>query len=229
MKSVVFLFSFAILCFVEKVCSLSYPRTYSLDPSIRFCDFPDYASSRRNAMEAIGSVATSTLLLFHPKVAIASGELPKQSIDVGPPPEGEAPFIELQNGVKVKDFKSGTGDATAKADSMVQIQCSGKLLNLNGVSFYNTKNNNPDGFGAIPLSVNLGRGESIPGLESGIVGMRKGGIRRIIIPPELAYSKFPDLEPKPMNANDQRALDSVVKNPRRDATILFDVSLERFK
>ena len=52
---------------------------------------------------------------------------------------------------------------------------------------------------------------------------------RIIIPADLAYSKFPDLEPKPMTANDQRALDSVVKNPRRDATILFDVSVERFK
>ena len=87
----------------------------------------------------------------------------------------------------------------------------------------------PTRFGAIPLSINLGKGEALPGLESGIVGMRKGGIRRVIVPSDLAYSKFPDLEPKPMNANDQRALDSVVKNPRRDATILFDVSVERFK
>ncbi len=59
--------------------------------------------------------------------------------------------------------------------------------------------------------------------------MKKGSIRRLIVPAELAYSKFPDLEPKPMNANDQRALDSVVKNSRRDATIMFDVQVERFK
>lgn len=59
--------------------------------------------------------------------------------------------------------------------------------------------------------------------------MKKGGIRRIIVPADLAYSKYPDLEPKPLNSIDQRALYSVVKNPRRDATILFDVQVERFK
>ena len=161
-----------------------------------------------------------------------SNEKPKEFIDVGtqaPAPNGETEFVELANGVKVKDFRPGSGDETVKANSQVQIQASGRLLNLNGVVFYNTKNNNPDGFGAIPLVINLGKGEAIPGLEAGIVGMRKGGIRRIIIPADLAYSKFPDLEPRPMNANDQRALDSVVKNPRRDASILFDVSVERFK
>jgi FKBP-type peptidyl-prolyl cis-trans isomerase len=136
--------------------------------------------------------------------------------------------VELTNGVKVKDVRPGNGQ-TVTADSQVMIQASGRLLNLNGVIFYNTKNNNPDGFGAIPLSINLGKGEVLPGLESGIVGMKKGGIRRIIIPADLAYSKFPNLEPKPMNSNDQRALDSVIKNPRRDATILFDVSVERIK
>ena len=59
--------------------------------------------------------------------------------------------------------------------------------------------------------------------------MKKGGIRRIIVPADLAYSKFPNLEPQPTSVLDQRALDSVVKNPRRDATILFDVSVERVK
>jgi FKBP-type peptidyl-prolyl cis-trans isomerase len=120
----------------------------------------------------------------------------------------------------------------------VDIQCNGRLLNLNGVSFYNTKNNNPDGFGAIPLTLILGRHSdstttatttALPGLEAGLVGMRKRGIRRIIVPSDLAYSKFPNLQPQPTRDEDRRALDSVVQNPRRDATILFDVNLERFK
>lgn len=186
------------------------------------------SSHRRGIIIGLSSAMVSQLIPFD---AYAADQKPKEFIDVGtqaPAPDGEAPFVELVNGVKVKDYKSGSGDVV-NAKSTVQIQCSGKLLNLNGVSFYNTKNNNPDGFGAIPLSINLGRGEAIPGLESGLVGMRKGGIRRIIIPADLAYSKYPDLEPKPMNANDQRALESVIKNPRRDATIMFDVSLERFK
>lgn len=138
--------------------------------------------------------------------------------------------MTLDNGVKIKDFKVGSGDASVGPNSSrVDIKCSGRLLNLNGVIFYNTKNNNPDGFGAIPLTIDLGKGQAVPGLEAGLIGMKRGGVRRIIVPQELAYNKFPDLEPKPMNDNDQRALDSVVKNARRDGTILFDVQLERLK
>ena len=188
--------------------------------------------SRRSAIDGLSTAAAITLFTgLVPTVSNAVDQKPKEFIDVGtqaPAPEGEPQFVELANGVKVKEFRSGSGD-TVKADSQVMIQASGRLLNLNGVIFYNTKNNNPDGFGAVPLTINLGKGEALPGLESGLIGMRKGGIRRIIIPADLAYSKFPDLEPKPMNSNDQRALDSVVKNPRRDATILFDVSIERFR
>jgi len=188
--------------------------------------------SRQSAVVGLGSAVASLIVALSPERATAVDQKPKEFTDMGtqaPAPVGEAEFVELQNGVKVKDFRAGTGENTVKADSQVKIQASGRLLNLNGVIFYKTKSNNPDGFGAIPLSINLGKGEAIPGLESGIIGMRKNGIRRIIIPADLAYSKYPNLEPKPTNANDQRALDSVVKNPRRDATILFDVSLERFK
>ena len=185
-------------------------------------------TNRRRALEA--GFAT---VAFLPRIAQAQ---PAEFNNIGTqsplPTGGDADgtqFTTLPNGVKVKDFSVGSGSEVVGPNSRVSVQCSGRLLNLNGVVFYNTKNNNPDGFGAIPLTVNLGKGEAIPGLEAGIVGMRKNGIRRIIIPADLAYSQYPGLEPKPINDLDQRALDSVVKNPRRDATILFDVRVERFK
>lgn len=157
---------------------------------------------------------------------------------------GDPTFTALPNGVKIADFVVGQGtdavpdivNSNNDAAVRVDIQCNGRLLNLNGVSFYNTKNNNPDGFGAIPLTLILGRRNNdsttttaLPGLEAGLVGMRKGGIRRIIVPSDLAYSKFPLLQPQPTADADRRALDSVLQNPRRDATIMFDVKLERFK
>jgi hypothetical protein len=186
-------------------------------------------SRRRNLLATFASASFALASLTPPSFAV---DRPQEFSSVGtqaPPPDGSSPFVTLENGVKIKEFRIGSGDETIGPSSRVSIQCSGRLLNLNGVIFYNTKNNNPDGFGAIPLAVDLGKGQALPGLEAGLVGMKKGGIRRIIVPEDLAYNKFPDLEPKPMNANDQRALDSVAKNPRRDGAILFDVQVERFK
>ena len=194
-------------------------------------------TNRRVALEGIiTSTAAATATVFLPNIASVQAQ-PTEFQNIGtqsPLPAGggssvdETQFKTLPNGVKIKDFSVGTGSEIVGNNSRVSFQCSGRLLNLNGVVFYNTKNNNPDGFGAIPLTVTLGKGESLPGLDSGLIGMRKNGIRRIIVPAELAYSVYPNLEPKPMSDLDQRALDSVVKNPRRDATILFDVRLERF-
>mmetsp|Transcript_3682 Transcript_3682/g.5304 ORF Transcript_3682/g.5304 Transcript_3682/m.5304 type:complete len:265 (+) Transcript_3682:302-1096(+) len=195
-------------------------------------------NTRRSVLHDIfvnSVVATSaTAAVTMPQVSNAASDTkPAEFTNVGtqaPAPVGESAFVTLPNGVQIKDFKVGSGaDSITSTSSKVSIQCSGRLLNLNGVIFYNTKNNNPDGFGAIPLTFDMNVGQIVPGLESGLVGMKKGGIRRIIVPANLAYSNYPNLEPQPMNANDQRALDSVVKNPRRDATILFDVQVERFK
>lgn len=184
------------------------------------------AAGRRSVLQDVAAFSVAALA---PRSAHAQ---PKEFVGVdtqAPARDGDAPFATLPSGVKVKVLFPGQGEPMAAAGTTVSVQLNGRLLNLNGVSFYNTKNNNPDGFGAVPLTIPLGKGAALPGLEEGIVGMRKGEIRRIIVPSELGYSKFPGLEPVPVNSIDQQALDSVVKNPRRDATLLFDVKLEKAK
>jgi len=145
------------------------------------------------------------------------------------PPNGESPFSTLGNGVQVKDFRTGSS-ASVQTGSKVELTMKGRLINLNGVIFYDTKSNDPNGFGeGTPLLFTIGGGTVLPGLESGVVGMKKDGIRRIIIPAEVGYGGFPGLEPQPFKTEEKRALDSVVKNPRRDQTVMFDVKVERVR
>ena len=188
-------------------------------------------SQRRSFLRTSHAAISAFVIAIRPK---SSGAEPGEfkSIDTQTPlPRGkeeEAPFQTMPDGVKIKEFKVGSG-GEVMSGSIVSVQLVGRLLNLNGVPFYDTKENDPDGFGAEPLTFKVGAGEALPGLEIGIIGMKRGGIRRIIVPSELGYSKFPGMEPRPTNELDLRALESVINNPRRDASLLFDVKLERLK
>jgi len=200
---------------------------------------PRLAVDRRTVVATTTTGTAATLLLGStcttPPAWAADGVKPTEFQSVGrqaPVPDGQAPFETLSNGVQIKDYRLGSGDAAVRDGSKVAVQLTGRLLNLNGVVFYDSKRNDPDGFGqGLPVSFTIGAGQAIPGLEAGLLGMKKGGIRRIIVPPELGYKPKdgPLLEPVPFQAIDQRALDSVIQNPRRDATLLFDCKLERIK
>jgi FKBP-type peptidyl-prolyl cis-trans isomerase FkpA len=87
---------------------------------------------------------------------------------------GEAPREEL----RVEDLQLGTGDE-AVAGKRVEINYTGWLVD--GRRFASSAK---DGR---PLNFTVGRGQVIRGLDEGIVGMKVGGKRRLVIPPRLTY------------------------------------------
>jgi peptidylprolyl isomerase len=82
------------------------------------------------------------------------------------------------SGVSFQDLVAGSG-VPAVHGSLVKVNYVGSVQG--GAQFDSTYER------GIPVSFTIGKGETIAGLEEGVIGMRKGGKRRITIPPELAY------------------------------------------
>lgn len=82
------------------------------------------------------------------------------------------------NGLQITDEVIGTG-AEAKAGDTVTVNYSGTLLN--GKKFDSSYDR------GTPFSFQLGVGGVIKGWDQGVSGMKVGGKRKLVIPPELAY------------------------------------------
>jgi peptidylprolyl isomerase len=97
-----------------------------------------------------------------------------------PKPKVEVPAGPAPKKLVIEDVVKGDG-ATAKAGSEV-------TANYVGVS-YSTKKEFDSSFGKQPIVFPLGAGGVIPGWDEGIQGMKVGGRRKLVIPPDMAYGK----------------------------------------
>jgi FKBP-type peptidyl-prolyl cis-trans isomerase len=95
----------------------------------------------------------------------------------GPPPVSAEPTVTA-SGLKIIEIKAGTGDEAQKGQT-VSVHYTGWLAD--GTKFDSSLDRGQ------PLSFVLGAGQMIPGFDEGVAGMKVGGERRLIIPPNLAY------------------------------------------
>jgi FK506-binding nuclear protein len=93
-------------------------------------------------------------------------------------PSGGASGTRTVNGVLIEDISIGKGKE-AKSGNKVKMEYVGKLKN--GKQF--------DASRGRPFQFKIGRGEVIKGWEIGIPGMKEGGVRRLVIPPEKGYGR----------------------------------------
>jgi peptidylprolyl isomerase len=99
----------------------------------------------------------------------AEATKPEVEVPEGPPPE------ELE----ITDITEGDG-AEAQAGDTVSMQ-------YVGVNYSNGEEFDSSWDRGEPLEFPLGSGQVIPGWDQGIEGMKVGGRRELIIPPDLAY------------------------------------------
>ena len=78
-----------------------------------------------------------------------------------------------ETGVYIQDLTAGEGDPVTWGDEV--------WLGYEGWLYDGTR------FDAGEIDFILGSGQVIPGFDQGILGMRLGGQRRMVIPPALAY------------------------------------------
>jgi FKBP-type peptidyl-prolyl cis-trans isomerase len=81
------------------------------------------------------------------------------------------------SGLYVLDVKEGTGPAVT-AGQVAQVHYTGWLAN--GKQFDSS-------VGGSPFEFPVGQGQVIAGWDEGVIGMKTGGKRRLVIPPDLGY------------------------------------------
>jgi peptidylprolyl isomerase len=122
--------------------------------------------SSTESSESSGSTAAETS-----GESSAEKTKPKVTAPTGAPPKK----------LEIKELEEGSG-AEAKAGDEVTVQ-------YVGVNYKNGKEFDSSWSRSEPFSFTLGAGEVIPGWDQGVEGMKVGGRRELIIPPELAYGE----------------------------------------
>jgi FKBP-type peptidyl-prolyl cis-trans isomerase len=95
------------------------------------------------------------------------------------PPLDAPEWKTLPSGMKVWDVTEGTGKE-AKPNGTVKVHYTGWLPTNGKIFDSSVQRNEPISF---PLN------GVIKGWSDGVPGMKIGGVRRLVIPPELAYGK----------------------------------------
>ena len=90
----------------------------------------------------------------------------------------DADLTTTASGLKYRDLQAGTGEE-ARSGQVAVVHYTGWLVD--GSKFDSSHDRNA------PFEFPLGGGRVIKGWDEGVQGMKVGGVRRLVIPPDLGY------------------------------------------
>jgi peptidylprolyl isomerase len=135
------------------------------------CGDDDSTTESTETTQATTTESTESNAPAKKAKSAANKTKPKVTVPSGPPPQQ----------LEVKDIEEGSA-ATAKAGDTVSVQ-------YVGVGYESGEEFDASWDRGEPFTFQLGAGMVIPGWDQGVEGMKVGGRRELIIPPELAYGE----------------------------------------
>lgn len=129
-------------------------------------------------------------------------------------------FVKLGSGVIVQNLIAGTGDREARAGDTVLLDY--VLRRANGYFIYSTIDSVSFQPADVPTgAVKIKLDEStLPGLVEAIQGMKKGGRRRVLVPPEVGYLAGSGLQPAMPTFATGRQLENHKREP-----LVFEIEI----
>ncbi|MEA3214126.1 MAG: peptidylprolyl isomerase [Acidimicrobiia bacterium] len=125
-------------------------------------------------------IARSVLLLLVAVALAACGaEKKNDQVDSQTKPKVTVPSGKPPTTLEQKDLSVGTGAAATKGQKV--------SVHYVGVAFSTKKQFDASWDRGKPFEFILGNGDVIKGWDEGVAGMKVGGRRQLVIPPDLAY------------------------------------------
>lgn len=152
--------------------------------------------TRQHAVRRVGSTLGLLVALAAPPFATAADD----AVAADAAAADATLWREHPSGLEWRDARPGHGEEAVRG-ATVQVHYTGRLLD--GTVFDDSRRRGE------PFTFRIGAGQVIRGWEIGVEGMREGGRRELMVPPELGYG--------------QRAVGPIPAG----STLVFDVELVR--